>query len=564
MFDTLRRVFSSWVRRRPYAAALAINAVVWVLFYAWAAPIYLTNDDAGIYFMVSGALKDWPASPYPLFPHYVMGRVWHQLYAHWPSIPWYGLSLVGGLYVAFSMLAGLLMRKRGPWGVLLYAVLLGTAGIWAMMYLQFTIVSALLMVGGLYLWAFEQKASLRAVGWLLMIWGFLLRPYSVMIAAAVGAALLWRWLVRRRWRDASRRMMTRRATDILMMGIGAVGLSMINAAAYQRHPAWRECIEYNARRAAIQDYRIDSRGKSPDEKAAFLERIGWTANDLALFRAHLYLHPVFLGAHLQRLSIRRELRDKLTRELAITTALETLNVRAHPIIGHGALWLCCLLLWLIRRRTEALEALGWLALLVLVVWLGTWLLKFPGRRAVFPLVFSTGFLVLYYDGGNGKPLRTILQYMGLAGIVLIIGWQVRWLREATLTHRHRTAHLREALRRMQRKNHIYVLHPVFPTNYTPPLRESFPWDSLDIIPIGGMMQTPTARALMKRKSLPPDLYRALLDPSVVLVAIDSTLIRRIETFYAEHYGWRVRGRIVDSVFFPEPWWRFYMWKFEKE
>ncbi|GEM_PF-5159423 len=556
------RAFLRWCQRRPFQGAFLLNAGIWLLFYAWASPIYLTNDDPGIYFMVSGALKDWPASPYSLFTHVWMGRLWHQLYRLWPHIPWYGGSELLALYVSFSVFLGLLIRRWKEWGLVLYAALFLSGGMWFLLYFHFTMASAFLMTAGLGLWVTGTPRRMQAAGWLLMVWGFLIRPAGVMIAAVIGAAFLWRWLVARRWMHTPRKVIRRR---MLAVG-GMIGLAWLLQQVHQhhyRHSGWADYLEYNRLRSAIHDYRIDAAGKDSAEKAAFLARLGWSPNDLALFRAHLYGHPTFSLAHLRRIPLRAAWHDKLSLSRAVSMALSMVNGAGWSAFHLSFLWLCALFLWWVHRREAVLAALGWMALWAGTIWLTAWVLKPPPLSVLFPLTFGIGFTAAYSFGGDGRPPLRVRQYIGLIGVVLFVGWHLWWLRNASAAHRSRTRHVVEALRTMKTRPCTYVVMPSFPYAYTPPLHEYFPWDSVNIIPVGGMMQTPLADTLLQRKGLNKNLFMTLLKPDVVLLTSDSLLPMQIRRFFQQHEGWTVEGRVVDSLHLPEPWWRFYMWKFTR-
>ena len=99
----------------------------------------------------------------------------------------------------------------------------------------------------------------------------------------IGPALLWL-----AWRGPP---ISRRPTRRLIIGIAAIALMiyLTDKAAYALSADWRNAIEYNQYRSLFNDYhRIPWIAGAPE-----YNKVGWSANDHAIFMAWYSLHPIF-------------------------------------------------------------------------------------------------------------------------------------------------------------------------------------------------------------------------------------------------------------------------------
>jgi hypothetical protein len=271
--------------RRPVLAALLINALLFGAFFALASPRYETNDDVQMMLIASGAYTGKP-SAFLLFTNVALGFLLERLYQHSDAVNWYASLLYAVHFLAMvALLVALQHRCGARRSLLFFALLFFTFELCFLLLLQFTTTAAVAAVSGsLLLLSFppdERRprsalvlgvslvvlaAMIREGAFYLML--FLLLPVGLHRALTGGRA---------------------RALSHLGLALSISGAAIaFDAHVYARDEGWRRHREYNEVRSVLHD-RVDPAYDAHTRPV--LEQIGWSENDLRMFRSWFIADP---------------------------------------------------------------------------------------------------------------------------------------------------------------------------------------------------------------------------------------------------------------------------------
>ena len=284
-----RRVQVS-LRSHPLLWSVLIAAGLSVLVAIPLTPVLLGNDDAAIVATLDGSYYGRP-QPHTVYANVVVGLALSSLYAAAGSIPWYGIYLYFAYFVGLTAVVYVVLADdRSGFGrrVLALAGYMAVFALW--MGTQITFTSVALMLGFAGVLLYLSRGPLPRTSWVAMAGA----------GVMVGAASLVRWhtlgavlvLAVPLVLLAARRIPWRRQALFVAVAAGVV-LSgcAFQAAYYAGKPEWRDYFEFNAVRSAVRDSpTIDAAG-APE----VLDAVGWSENDLAMFRNWFYLDQDVYG-----------------------------------------------------------------------------------------------------------------------------------------------------------------------------------------------------------------------------------------------------------------------------
>jgi hypothetical protein len=406
------RFVSAWIRRHPIVSA-AVIALAWMLTLVIVLePRFATNDDPAMMDMARGAFS-YPSARL-VFINVLVGGVMRVGYSAVPELAWYALVLYALQYLAvatlvYSLLTHEWMRPRT--GVLLGLAVIAVFHVQMLVLLQFTSTAMLLGVAGAVL--FSRRAALAAGS-----------PLRAAVAGGVfGAASLVRFNAMLGVLALTVPFLVVAATRIgrdrtLAFAGAAVSVVLagmaLQAWAYDVDPDWETYRRFNALRGELHD---GGRLVLDDALEAGLGRIGWSENDLHMFRAWFFTdESVYTTAALEELIDASE--HRASRLIGLATAQSLVSSTepwAVPWRRHSrelglavALGVAALLTVRGASRLVIASGLSWgLTLLAALVAAG----RLPGRVSM-PLIMAMALLVLL-EWQAATPPRS------LAGLVVI-------------------------------------------------------------------------------------------------------------------------------------------------
>lgn len=340
-----------------------------------------TNDDLAILGMVRGATAAGPQTNLYLYFH-GYAALWTRLYAAWPLVPWYGLTLYGLLYVATVLVGAVLNQLLRPHlrpvpRALVLVLLFGLAWLEHGFWFNYTRVPLLLAGAALLYTATRYPGR----GWPAVVPGLLLtgaaagiRPGGALLGLLAAAPAAW-WL-------AGRPALGVLAGQLLVVG----GLALVvgrgeTVAAYRR---------FDTQVAFFNDYRLSTalparRLTAPPDRLALAAARRWLYSDSTL------TNEAFFG---------RVMQVRPAEYLRYTAPVKL----ARTLLGLGRDYFPLLLLLglsglAVVRGRPAGRGLFWgvqVAFVALLLGLGT-LLKLPPRAALplldFWVLANLGFVV---------------------------------------------------------------------------------------------------------------------------------------------------------------------------
>ena len=282
------------------AVVVGLPVLALVALVIFGEPLFEINDDCGLAMTAAGFGSAVAPEPHLIFSHYGYGLLLKIVSrfagpnAHgWTSLAALGLSMA--LYT--RALTGYWPQRNFLVGA---ALIVGFGSVFARALLdpQFTITAALLFgaAAGCRMAMLQDKT--RSVGLSTTVYGaiilsFLIRPsVAVLALVVVSPALIWlAWRGPESGRRAALHFLT------ALVAITAV-IYLTDKAAYTFSPDWRDAVEYNQLRSLFNDfYRIPWIPGAPE-----YAKVGWSANDHAMFMNWYSLHPIFAYANIKYLA----------------------------------------------------------------------------------------------------------------------------------------------------------------------------------------------------------------------------------------------------------------------
>lgn len=365
-------------------------------------PLFESNDDTGLSMLGAGFGLAVEPEPHLIFSHFGYGVLLNVVSrfagpnAHgWTTLAALGLSM--GLFaraLCARLPASLQGSQRGSLQLSLCipacALIAGIGCVFVRATLdpQFTITASLLFAAAIGCWLALLRNGARSPGLATVIYGalvlsFLIRPSAAMLGLiVVGPGLVWlAWLGPKESRQPTCRMLA---------GLAALGLLIFltDKAAYAFSANWRDAIEYNQIRSLFNDYyRIPWIPGAPE-----YAKVGWSANDHAMFMMWYSLHPIFDYENIKYLA-------------------QTLLLQAPLLVLSGVRgWLTTL------KDSPLLISLAVVQLLSCVL---------PSRHRIFIVLVTIGILAaLIFSGLTGRPplFRVQFSAFGIAALCTLPCW----------------------------------------------------------------------------------------------------------------------------------------------
>ncbi len=253
-------------KRRAFYLSAGMNAVLFLLTFAFHPPIWATNDDYRMAVILSGAYLGEPSAD-AVFLQHPLGWLLSKLYALFPQLPVYGIYTELALFVSCCVIAYAVMKRvHGLWGAALYGALYLFALKKYTILPQFTLTSMYLAIAAAMIVYDLPKSAHPLTGALLAaalsLFSFLTRAKAFYLMVPVLVVIIaWRVL-------RERRMCRYQALYVIAAFACVVSSLLVSERLWQReeYAAYRA---FNTARHRVYDY-----GEMPffyDDAAFYLE-----------------------------------------------------------------------------------------------------------------------------------------------------------------------------------------------------------------------------------------------------------------------------------------------------
>ena len=236
---------------------LGINAVFLIFLVVIMRPVFETNDDLTIVEMVSGAWNIQDA--HVVYQNYLLGKLYVLLYSLTKCVPWYGLIQYVFLWLAFSTIVYVIMKRLPKeLGITLSILVLCFFGYECYIEMQYTKTAGVLTIAGILLIFQECTAEIRSKkllisGIVLSCIGSMYRFEQFVACVALMSGLGIFQILKGRKKDIFKQVGRPLFWVIVMLGI-SFGLKGLDTYIYQSDSQWKQYTEYNELRTELLDY----------------------------------------------------------------------------------------------------------------------------------------------------------------------------------------------------------------------------------------------------------------------------------------------------------------------
>ena len=285
-------------------AALILNAVLLALAVILVRVAFESNDDQTLAAFVDGQMAH--STPYIPYIHVALGWALKLIYdtlgrdTAWHTLCQYALLYAGLTALCFAVSA----RVGALRGAAVSAVLLLFFGVDVYCVISYTKTAAVCTVGGMALLldaagTAQRRTLTRALGVLLALFGFMLRPMEFLpcfaIMAALGLRPLWDLLTAGTGAAEKLRRLARLIRPFALVLILAAGLYAVNERAWSREP-WKTYHAFDKIRVDYSDYGRPAYGDMPGAYA----KLGLSRADVQLLYNGDYFDPETFSADVMR------------------------------------------------------------------------------------------------------------------------------------------------------------------------------------------------------------------------------------------------------------------------
>ncbi len=253
--------FFMWIReqRERVWFSAAVNLLLLTILLLLFGPSFETNDDAGISNMISGVKGGYDA--HLIYSNYLLGVILETLYRNIPLLPWYVLLQYALLFVSFTVITAVLIRRMKQtlpiWAAGILIVFFSYEGY---IRVQYTKTAAILTVAGILMMFYGlTREKLRKTwiisGILLACTGSLYRfqqfGAECALMTGIGVSFLF-WL----GKQEKGKKLCRLGACVISFGVlvaVSFGLYRWDRSLYQAEE-WQEYMEYNDARTELYDY----------------------------------------------------------------------------------------------------------------------------------------------------------------------------------------------------------------------------------------------------------------------------------------------------------------------
>lgn len=275
---------SLWIK------VILMNLVIFVLSQVMFQPSFETCDDNYMAAILYGTYGEYNA--HFIFSNIILGKVLKSLTVICPILPWYAIVQYVGLFLAFTSITFVLMKKeKNQYRTFLCWALLVVFGYECYVKVQFTKTAGVLTIAGLLLIYQAIKATKVHIFQLILgsglailgsFWRF---NGFFMILPIVGSISLFAGI--NEVKNGQRKKFIRYVICYGLLFVLCIVLNIVSDKVYNSNPAWKEYREFNKVRAEMLDYGFPEY----DENREIYQKYGISKNDLEMYRNWNYGDP---------------------------------------------------------------------------------------------------------------------------------------------------------------------------------------------------------------------------------------------------------------------------------
>lgn len=259
--------------------SVAINAVLFLLFFAFINPRFQVNDDVSLMMISSGFYTGYP-NEYLIYTNVIIGKFLKFMYDIAPGFNWYTTYLYLTHFISMTLLLySILYQKSGILRILLFLLLFAFLELSILVNLQFTPTAFVSAQSGLFLSiAFldnKEKSSWLAIftGAFLMTFGGLIREKVLYLTLLLSMPLI----ALKFWETKSVKLIALLVITLTLF----FACHQYDKGYYAAHKEWQQYLEYNGIRDQLHD---NPRTVYNETTKPVFDRAKWSQNDFNMFK----------------------------------------------------------------------------------------------------------------------------------------------------------------------------------------------------------------------------------------------------------------------------------------
>ncbi|MBX7243210.1 MAG: hypothetical protein K1X92_15805 [Bacteroidia bacterium] len=551
--------------RYPLRMALIINFFLFAFYCTFYTLYFQTNDDTGMMLRLSGKLLVKSHTEYVLFINLIFARLLKFLYISFPDFPWYGSFFVLFLYLSFTFLLYLLLRHLPKLITLgLYLVFFTFLGYTILVSLQFTSVSGLMAISGLWgLLRFPLQNKMRQ-SWIAFAGGFLycmagLLRFESWILVTVLFIPIGIWIFYQEKKAFLHRIIP--LTMSVFMSLLAYGYHQYGIQKYDNYAV------FNQVRGELLDYNLLDRLED-DKKTEILQSAGWGDTELNLMKTWMFMDTgVYSYSNLQKI-VKAGKENQTVRKIPwwespqIFVRETMAEQKSHLIITLSFLLICLRFM----KRKEVLPGFLLILFSVLVFSSITYYLKSPPPRIVINGLIIVHSFVLFSLRDDikttsllntpGQKFLNLLQ-SGLFLIYLLYSLRLSGVYyDCTVRSLLYQENFRKGIATLKalkpEKKCFISWAGALPFEYISPFRDTRFLDSVHVFTLGSLSRNRPAAQLNEYLGI-KDFHRDAFQESTLFFIIDKhieTNLTALNHFQQKYYGQSIlpefQGILMDK------------------
>jgi hypothetical protein len=544
----------------PLLGAVAVVLLLVTQFHT----AYLTNDDTVVASLINGDFTGKRTSSLIVVPA-LFGHFVRLGYAALPHLPWYGITLYTLQIIGWTTVVAIFftLRRRPPVAErIVAAAAISLLAPWMILRVGYT--STALFLGGVGVVLFAVSAKVRGrlgtvyavAGGMMLGTTYIMRANALLAIAAAFAPVFVVIGIKAGLRRTL--LFGLVVATFVLAGWGS------NRLEYSR-PDWRNYMAMNSARGALHDTpRLNDKNVSN----ADLQRIGWTRNDLVLFRDFSFPDKTVYSRHaietLAKLS--PYVRDDTIGAGDVYNAFfrygADKDLRADKGVVVAPVLLIAVMLALWRRRSPlwlTAASLVWFVAVLITILL---FIRLPGR-VMTPLEGTAVFMAVAlptYLSPRAPKARKGRSLSSIALIVIVALAVVGPMIDGVWGISHMSADTQQNIRAFKASyawlekldpQGIFTGRADLFNSWGKPLSLHTEYRDSHFIPPGWSTNSPAFEARLDRVGI-KDLYNALqTNPHMYLVG-QTWKAAAVQAFYRQHRGINVRMILRGTLTYPYP------------
>jgi|GEM_PF-4616890 len=546
------KIFKSF----SFVFAAIINLILFWLVYRFLEPGFQTNDDTGMMLSVAGVVRVIEPTPYLLFTHFLVGKLLIWFYENWPREPWYAYYLITGLYLSYTAILSIVLRRKNTiLGLVVYLLFFLLLGIDLLQNLQFTVTSSVLVISGFILF-FDSIRKKKSVNWVAIAGGVILVVIGSLVrwnSFLLFAGLLIPILALSSIQVKARAILFQRLIGPVLAVVIALIFHQIEIIEYSKDEGWEKYRSFNALKSKVIDYGY-LEGLNDEDLQPILEQGGWSLNDYQMMRTWAFFDPEIyneenLGIILNQVEDRRE-RPSFG---FVLSHLRDVFLSRYGI--GGILFLFITISVTVPTRKQKIEVFFLLgAVLMALVFMAVFLKPAP-LRLQLPLLLTPGFYALATFKRISFNRETLITKRGIFITLLLVASVAQTIQFTSVRN-----YVSEVNKRKERWNKQLITQHINPNSnqlfvvwgpaYTwtgiTPFSELNYMRDFRTFSLGSFQQSPVSIQFLNHLNI-NDLWTELVEYNDVFLCVNINQLENLDylnTYYIEHYGYEIEPQLL--------------------